>query len=86
MEPNAHAAVAARLTEARNELVALRARVVSAAQDTPRGNADGWEGIAAIAYGISLHLLFRDLEIAEQLLRSATDLTTAALYEMGAGA
>ena len=80
------AALAVQLEESREQLAAISRRVAEAAQSAPRGEAGRWEGAAAKAYQHALERLSRELEGAQELLRSATDLTTAALYEVGAHA
>jgi hypothetical protein len=76
-------AVAAGLRESRDELDFSRRRVLSAAQSVPGGRSSGWLGPAAHAYRHSLVLLDRDLQEVAELLRSASDLTSAALYQLG---
>jgi uncharacterized protein YukE len=76
--------VAADLEQARTQLAAISHRVEAAAAAAPRHDASGWEGPAAWAYQHSLDRLSRDLETAQELLRSAADLTAAALFEIGA--
>jgi hypothetical protein len=85
-------AVAA-LRESLDELDFARRRVasaaqtgpISAAQSAPFGGASGWVGPAGWAYRRALTLLGRDLDAVEELLRSASDLTSAALYQLGHG-
>ena len=77
------AAVSGDLEQAREQLHAISRRVAEAAYAAPRPEASGWHGLAAWAYQRSLEQLARELEVAQQLLRSATDLTDAALYEVG---
>ena len=77
------AAVSAELEQARAQLRAISRRVAAAAHAAPRPETSGWQGLAAWAYQRSLEELVRELEVAQQLLRSATDLTDAALYELG---
>jgi hypothetical protein len=76
-------ALAAGLRESRDELDFSRRRVLSAAQLVPGGHSSGWLGPAALAYRHSLTLVDHDLQAAAELLRSASDLTSAALYELG---
>ena len=77
------AAVSAELEQALHQLRSISRRVADAAMTAPRRDTTGWDGLAAWAYQRSLDELSRDLEVAEELLRSATDLTAAALFEMG---
>jgi hypothetical protein len=73
--------VAAELRESRAELDFARHRV--AAQSAPDGGSSGWVGPAGWAYRRALALLSRDLDAAVELLRSASELTSAALYQLG---
>lgn len=75
-------AVVMRLERAKDQLIASSQRVAEAAQAAPRHDASGWQGFAAQAYQHSLDQLSRELEGAQQLLRSATGLTAAALFEV----
>ena len=77
------AEVCAELEQAVRQLRSISGRVADAAIAAPRRDASGWDGLAAWAYQRSLDELARDLEVAGELLRSATDLTTAALFEVG---
>ena len=77
------ASVVAQLEQAREQLTAISRRVAVAAHAAPRRDASGWAGLAAEAYQRSLDQLARELEVAQELLRSATDLTEAALFEVG---
>jgi uncharacterized protein YukE len=77
------ASVAAELEHARMQLSGISRRVAEAAAAAPRRDASGWDGLAAWAYQHSLDRLSRDLEAAQALLRSATDLTAVALWEVG---
>ena len=77
------AAVSAELEQAVHQLRSISRRVADVSIAAPRRDASGWDGLAAWAYQRSLDDLSRDLEVAEELLRSATDLTTAALFEVG---
>jgi hypothetical protein len=78
-------ALAVRLRESRDELDFARHRVTGAAQVAPHHEPSGWKGPAAWAYQRSLVLLNRDLDAAVALLRSASDLTSAAIHELGQG-
>jgi uncharacterized protein YukE len=80
------AAVVADLEQARAQLSAITHRLAQAAAAAPRRDASGWDGPASWAYQSSLDALSRDLEGAQELLRSAGDLTAAALFEVGAHA
>lgn len=75
------AAVAAQLEQARERLTTISRRVEEAVQSAPRRDASGWSGLAAWAYQRSLDQLSRELQVATELLRSATDLTSLALFE-----
>jgi uncharacterized protein YukE len=77
------AAIAAQLEQAREQLVTIARRVAEAAQAAPHRDATGWNGLAAAAYQRALDELSRELEGAQELLRSATDLTALALIEVG---
>jgi hypothetical protein len=76
-------AVSAQLEQARDQLHTISRRVAEAVQAAPRRDASGWDGLTAWAYQRSLDELSRELAIAQELLRSATDLTTAAIFEVG---
>jgi hypothetical protein len=80
------AAVSAELEQAMHQLRSISGRVDSAARAAPHRDASGWDGPAAWAYQRSLDQLARDLETTRELLRSATDLTELALFELGAHA
>jgi hypothetical protein len=71
------------LALARDQLVILRQRVASAASRAPHRDASGWNGVAAFAYQRSLDALAQELAGATELLRSAADLASAAVWEMG---
>jgi hypothetical protein len=75
--------VAAELRESRDELDFALRRVACAEQSAPDGNSSGWVGPAGWAYRRALALLDRDLHAAAELLRSASDLTSAALWQLG---
>jgi hypothetical protein len=77
------AAVSAELEQALDQLRSISRRVADAAIVAPRRDASGWDGLAALAYQRSLDQLAHELEVAQELLRSATDLTAAALFELG---
>jgi uncharacterized protein YukE len=77
------AAVSAELAQAIDQLRSISARVAAAALAAPRVDASGWDGFAAWAYQRALDQLSRDLETTRELLRSATDLTALALFELG---
>jgi hypothetical protein len=77
------AALSAELDEARHQLSAISCRVADAALIAPQRDASGWSGLAAWAYQRSLDELSHELQVAQELLRSATDLTTAAVFELG---
>jgi hypothetical protein len=76
-------ALAVKLRESRDELDFARHRVTGAVQIAPHREPSGWNGPAGWAYQRSLALLNRDLDAAVALLRSASDLTSAAIYELG---
>jgi uncharacterized protein YukE len=76
-------AVAAQLEQARDQLRSISHRVSEATLAAPRRDASGWDGLAAWAYQRSLDRLARELETAQELLRSAGDLTQLALFEVG---
>jgi hypothetical protein len=76
-------ALAARLAHARDRIVVLRQRVAEAESQAPRRQATGWDGPAALAYQLSLDLLRYELTVAAELLRSAADLMSAAVWELG---
>ena len=82
-ETEGAAAVSAELEEARRQLSTISRRVAEAAMAAPRRDASGWSGLAAWAYQRSLDELSRELQVAQELLRSATDLTTVAVFELG---
>ena len=84
-ELEAQSAIVAELRASRDELDSARHRVTSARQSAPDGNSSGWNGPAGWAYRRVLTLLDRDLDGAAELLRSASDLTSAALYQLGHG-
>jgi hypothetical protein len=75
----------AKLRESRDELDSVRHRVTGAAQIAPHSDASGWSGPAGWAYQRSLELMNRDLDAAVGMLRSASDLTSLAIYELGQG-
>lgn len=77
------AAVSAELEQTLDQLRSISRRVADAAVAAPRRDASGWDGLAAWAYQRSLDRLAQDLEVARELLRSATDLTAVALFELG---
>jgi uncharacterized protein YukE len=77
-------AMSGELEQARNRLRVLSERVADAVQSAPRRDASGWDGLAAHAYQHALDRLARELEGSQELLRSATDLLSAALFELGA--
>jgi uncharacterized protein YukE len=77
------AAAASDLEQAMYQLRAISRRVADAALAAPHRDASGWDGLAAWAYQRSLDQLSRDLEVAQELLRSATDLTAIGLFELG---
>jgi uncharacterized protein YukE len=77
------AGVSATLEQARHQLRSIAGRVADAAQSAPHREASGWDGFAARAYQHQLDQLGRELEGAQELLRSATDLVGAALFELG---
>ena len=77
------ALVASDLADARDQLVYLRQRVVDAASRSPHRDPSGWNGIAAFAYQRSLDALGRELAVAAELLRSAADLASVAVWELG---
>lgn len=76
-------AVATELEQARDRIRLISGRVADAAQSAPRRDASGWDGPAASAYQGALDRLARELEGVQELLRSATDLLGAALFELG---
>ena len=78
-------AVAAGLRETRDRLTSARQRLNGVAHSVPRPDASGWSGPAGWAYQHSLALVAREVEAAVELLRSASDLTGAALYEVSHG-
>lgn len=80
------AAVLTELEHARDQLRSVTHRVAEAALAAPRRDASGWDGLAAWAYQVSLDRLGRDLDVAGELLRSATDLTALAVFELGGNA
>ena len=82
-EPGSAIALAAELREGRDQLTVVRHRVIAAAQSVPGSSQHGWVGPAGEAYHRSLELLRREVSAAAELLRSASDLTTAALFELG---
>ena len=71
------------LTQARDELRLVANRVAQASDEAPRRDASGWSGPASAAYQRGLDQLRRDIGAAHELLRSAIDLTNAALFELG---
>jgi uncharacterized protein YukE len=77
------AAVASELEQAMHQLRAISRRLADAAVAAPRRDASGWDGLAAWAYQHSLDQLSRDLEVAQELLRSASDLTAVGIFELG---
>jgi hypothetical protein len=84
-ELGSQSVIAAELRTSRDELDLARRRVSSASQSAPDGNSTGWVGPAGWAYQHALALLDRDLDAAADLLRAASDLTSAALYQLGHG-
>ena len=76
-------AVMAELEQAREQLRSISHRVAEAALAAPRHDASGWHGFAAWAYQRALDQLTRELDVAGELLRSAIDLTGAAVFELG---
>ncbi len=76
-------AVASELEQALHQLRSISGRVADVASAAPRRDASGWDGLAAWAYQHALDQLSRDLEVAQELLRSATDLTALGLFELG---
>jgi hypothetical protein len=78
-------AIAADLRQTRERLTIARHRLVDTVALAPRPDASGWSGPAGWAYQHALAALARELEAALELLRSAADLTAAALYEVGQG-
>jgi hypothetical protein len=84
-ELGTQSALAADLRASRDELDFARRRVASACQLAPDGRSSGWVGPAGWAYRRALALVQRDLGAAAELLRSASDLTSAALYQLGQG-
>jgi uncharacterized protein YukE len=83
MELAGAGAVATELEQARERLRLISGRVADATHAAPRRDASGWAGPAASAYQDSLDRLFRELEGVQELLRSATDLLGAAVFELG---
>jgi hypothetical protein len=83
MELAGAVAVATELEQARDRLRLVAGRVADAAHAAPRHDASGWDGPAASAYQGSLDRLSRELEGVQELLRSATDLLGAAVFELG---
>jgi uncharacterized protein YukE len=77
------ATLAAELEQAVDQLHVISRRVADAGAAAPSRDASGWNGLAAWAYQQALDELSHDLETAQALLRSATDLTAAALFEVG---
>ena len=77
--------LAGELLISRDDLDSARRRVASARQSAPDGGLSGWVGPAGWAYRRALALLDHDLDAAMDLLRSASDLTAAALYQLGHG-
>jgi hypothetical protein len=75
--------IVAELRESKDELDFARHRVTSAAQLAPTRNPSGWSGPAGWAYQRSLALVNRDLDAAVELLRSASNLTSAAISQLG---
>ncbi|HMH58927.1 MAG TPA: hypothetical protein VK537_07080 [Galbitalea sp.] len=75
----------AKLRESKDELDFVRHRATGAAQVAPHRDASGWSGPAGWAYQRSLALLNRDLDTAVAMLRSASNLTSAAIYQLGQG-
>ena len=83
MELASAVAVATEIEQARDRLRLIAGRVSAAAQSAPHRDASGWDGPAAVAYQGALDRLTHDLSGAQELLRSATDLLGAALFELG---
>jgi hypothetical protein len=77
------AAVASELEQAVHQLRSISRRVAEAAIAAPHRDASGWDGLTAWAYQHCLDQLSRDLEVAQELLRSATDLTAVGIFELG---
>jgi hypothetical protein len=82
-EQGGSASVAQELAQARDQLDYLRQRVSEAAAHAPHHDASGWSGLAAFAYQHALDALGRELAAATELLRSAADLASAAVWELG---
>jgi uncharacterized protein YukE len=82
-EPAATAALSVELAQTRDQLRLIAARIAEAATSAPRREASGWNGLAADAYQRALDQLARELEATQQLVRSATDLMGAAVFELG---
>jgi uncharacterized protein YukE len=82
-ELSAAAGVSVELEQARRQLRSIAGRVEDAARSAPRRDASGWDGPAAHAYQHALDQLGRELASGQELLRSATDLVGAALFELG---
>jgi transposase len=78
-------AIAGELRQTRDRLTFAGHRLVGTAESAPRPDASGWAGPAGWAYQHALAVVAREVEAAVELLRSAADLTSAALYEMGQG-
>jgi hypothetical protein len=70
------------LAHARDQLRLVSARIAEAAAAAPRREASGWNGLAADAYQRALDQLGRELDAAQQLVRSATDLISSAVFEL----
>jgi uncharacterized protein YukE len=81
-EMAATGALSVELAEARDQLRLVAARIAEAATTAPRREASGWNGPAADAYQRALDQLARELEAVQQLVRSATDLMSSAVFEL----
>jgi uncharacterized protein YukE len=77
------AAVSAELEVARRELRAVATRLERVAAEAPHRSSGNWHGLAAEAYAAAVGGLTREIGAGQELLRSATDLLSAALYELG---
>jgi uncharacterized protein YukE len=71
------------MVQARDQLRLVAARIAEAAASAPRREASGWNGLAADSYQRALDQLARELDAAQQLVRSATDLMSLAVFEVG---
>ncbi len=68
------------------ELAALLPRVVATADAVPGVDASGWAGPASLAYQNAMTGLQRECAGAVELVRWASELNVAALYELQARA